>query len=175
MARDSREAQDLAITFAAAARVSLALGRLEEAKGLVVELARMTQIRSDPYYVALLPELVRTALALAEQELAARLLEGVSQATPMREHALIACHAELAAAAGEHARAAALFAEAAERWRDFENVPERAYALLGQGRCMLADGDAGGQAPLAEARALFASIGYGPALGASEALALPYA
>ena len=37
-------------------------------------------------------------------------------------------------------RAATLYAEAAARWQEFGNVPERAYALLGQGRCLLALG-----------------------------------
>ena len=40
--------------------------------------------------------------------------------------------------AGDHADAAALYGEAAARWQQFGNVPEHAYALLGQGRCLLA-------------------------------------
>ena len=40
-----------------------------------------------------------------------------------------------------HADAARLYAEAAERWQEFGNVPERAYALLGQGRCLVALGE----------------------------------
>ena len=51
------------------------------------------------------------------------------------------------------------------------NVPERAYALLGQGRCRLALGDVGSEAPLTEARDLFASMGYKqPALAETEEL-----
>ena len=44
--------------------------------------------------------------------------------------------AQLAEAAGDHAAAALLYEEAAERWQQFGHVPERAYALLGQGRCL---------------------------------------
>ena len=63
-----------------------------------------------------------------------------------------------------------LYAEAAERWREFGNVPERAYALLGQGRCLAALGKPDAEAPLAEARDLFASMGYRPALAETDAL-----
>ena len=70
----------------------------------------------------------------------------------------------------KHAEAAALYAEAAERWREFGNVPERAYALLGQGRCLAALGQPEAQEPLREARELFASMGYRPALAETDAL-----
>ena len=63
-----------------------------------------------------------------------------------------------------------LYAEAAERWRAFGNVPERAYALLGQGRCLAALGDPEAEGPLREAHELFASMGYKPALAETEAL-----
>ena len=96
--------------------------------------------------------------------------DGVEPRTPLAEHALCACRAQLAEAAGEHAEAAALYAEAAERWREFGNVPERAYALLGQGRCLRALGEPEAEEPLREARELFASMGYKPALAETEAL-----
>jgi hypothetical protein len=49
-------------------------------------------------------------------------------------------------------------------------MPERAYALLGRGRCLAALGDPEAGAPLREARKLFASMGYKPALAETEAL-----
>jgi hypothetical protein len=49
-------------------------------------------------------------------------------------------------------------------------VPERAYALLGQGRCLLALGNPGAERLLREARDLFASTGYNPALVETELL-----
>ena len=63
-----------------------------------------------------------------------------------------------------------LYAEAAERWREFGNVPERAYALLGQGRCLAALRKPEAQKPLREARELFAAMGYKPALAETIAL-----
>ena len=69
-----------------------------------------------------------------------------------------------------HADAARLYREAGERWQQFGNLPERAYALLGQGRCLRALGDASAEVPLAEARDLLASMGYKPALAETEKL-----
>ncbi len=76
----------------------------------------------------------------------------------------------LAEAAGDSTEAARLYAEAAERWRDFGSVPERAYALLGRGRCLVALGRPAAEEPLREARELFAPLGYKPALAECEAL-----
>jgi hypothetical protein len=172
-ARESGEPQDRAMAFAAGTRFLLAQGRAREARALLVELEHAPGTRADPYYASLLPELLRSALALGDADLAVRLVDGVEPRTPLVAHALMACRAQLADAAGEHPEAARLYAEAAERWREFGNVPERAYALLGQGRCLAALGRRGAEAPLREARELFASIGYEPALAETKALLGP--
>jgi tetratricopeptide (TPR) repeat protein len=170
-ARESGDPQDYALTFAAGARLLVASGRPQQATALLVELEQVVGVRSDPYYAYSLPDLVRTAHALGQPQLAARLVDGVQPVTPIFGHALSACRAQLAEAAGDLPRAAALYADAATRWKEFGNMPERAYALLGQARCTLALGHAGADAPLADARALFASMGYKPALDESESLA----
>ena len=158
------------MAIAAGARLLSDQGRLSEAKALLVELAEPTEIRLDPYYVTALPELVRTALALGEPELAARLLEGAEGRTPLAADALTVCRAQLAEAGGDYSEAASVYAEAAARWLDFGNVPERAYALLGQGRCLTALGQPEAREPLGQARELFASMGYRPALADTDAL-----
>ena len=56
------------------------------------------------------------------------------------------------------------------RWRQFGDVPELAYALLGQGRSLVALGTRGADGPLSEARELFTAMGYAPALNEAEAL-----
>jgi hypothetical protein len=84
--------------------------------------------------------------------------------------ALSVCRAQLAEASGDKADAAALYAEAAERWREFGNVPERAYALLGQGRCLTALGKSEAEGPLREGRELFASMGFTPAVAEVDGL-----
>jgi hypothetical protein len=63
-----------------------------------------------------------------------------------------------------------LYAESATRWQEFGNVPERTYALLGQGRCLTAVGSPDAAEPLREARELFASMGYKPAVAETDEL-----
>ena len=168
-ARESGEPQIIAMSFADAARLLLAQGHRQQANALLSELDQVSGILADPYYAAALPECVRTALALEQPELADRLVEGVQPRTPLAQHALAACRAQLAEAARDHAQAAALYAQAAEGYREFGNMPERAYALLGQGRSLLALGQPA-ELPLAQARELFSSMSYKPALAETEAL-----
>src|SRR6266508_6395248 len=157
-----------ALVFAAAARLLLAQGHRARASALLVELEKIVGIRADPYYASVLPELVRTAVALRQPELANRLVDGVEPRTPPFEHALCAARAQLAEAAGGEAEAAPLYAEAGERWLEFGNMPERAYALLGQGRCLAILGKPEAEESLREARELFASMGYKPALAETD-------
>jgi hypothetical protein len=169
-AREAGEPQVCALAFGAASRLLLAQGNAQQAEALVVELAQVTGIRADPYYGALLPELVRIARAVGNAELAARLVDGVEPRTPLVAHALCACRAQVAEAEGDRGEAAALYAEAAQRWQEFGDVPERAYALLGQGRCLVALEDPAAEQPLRQAAELFSSMGYKPALAETEAL-----
>jgi tetratricopeptide (TPR) repeat protein len=169
-ARESGEPQIYAVAFTAAAALLLARRRSREARALLSELEQVAGTRADPYYASMLPELVRAAHALGDLALAARLADGVEPRTPLFEHALTACHARLAEATGDHAEAAELYGEAAARWQEFGNVPERAYALLGRGRCLAELGQTGAEAPLRQAHRLFAAMGYKPALAETEAL-----
>jgi len=168
-ARETREPQLSALGFVAAAQV-FAQSRPEQAKTLLAELKHTPQIHQERYYISLLPESVRCALDIGDTQLGARLVEGVEPRTPLYEHSLHAARAQLAEASGETTEAAKLYAEAAESWNGFENVPECARALLGLGRCLLTLGDAGAEVPLAEARDLFTSIGYQPALNETQEL-----
>jgi hypothetical protein len=160
----------MALAFTAAVQLELARGHNEGAATLFAELDRTTGVRADPYYGAVLPELVRCALTLGDPALAARLTAGVEPRTPLQQHALAACGAALLEAAGDHATAATAYADAAMRWRHFGAVPEVASALLGQGRCLVALGSSRGDGPLGEARELFALMGYAPAVSEVDAL-----
>jgi hypothetical protein len=157
-----------ALAPTAAAR--LAAAAPEQARALLAEVEQTPGARETPYYARQLAAMLRTALAAGDPELARRLAEGLEPLFPLREHALCAARAQLAEAAGDHADAATLYAEAAIRWHEFGNVPERAHALLGQGRCLLALGDSAAEQPLHQAAELFSSMGYHPALAATEAL-----
>jgi hypothetical protein len=148
----------------------VAHGSFDEARALLLELEQTSGVRGDLTFAASLPELVRCGLAVGDPALAARLADGVLPRTPLHEHALCAARAQLAEAGGEHARAATLYAEAAGRWREFGEVSECAYALLGHGRCLFSVGRSAARVPLATARELFASLGYKPALAETDAL-----
>jgi len=169
-ARTSGQAEVIVLALAAAADARLAAAKGEQARALLVELEQSPGARETPYYARQLAAMQRTALAGGDPELAARLAEGLEPLFPLSEHALCAASAQLAEHAGDHAKAATLYAEAAGRWKEFGHVPERAFALLGQGRCLLAVGEPGAEVPLAEARELFASMGYRPARTQTDAL-----
>ncbi len=142
----------------------------EQARALLAELEQTPGGRHTSPYSRQLAAMVRTALAAGDPDLAQRLTEGLEPRYPLREHALCAARGQLAEHAGKHADAAALYADAAARWQEFGNVPERAYALLGQGRCLVALGDPAAEQPLREAAQLFSSMGYRPALTETNAL-----
>jgi hypothetical protein len=152
-----------ALTCAAVAVADEAPNR---ARTLLTELEQGVGIHRTPYYARQLPGIVRTALATGDDALAERFAEGLE----LDRHAVCAARAQLAEHAGKHARARDLYADSATRWQEFGNVPERAYALLGQGRCLLVLGEPGVEEPLREAQELFASMGYKPALAETEAL-----
>jgi hypothetical protein len=114
--------------------------------------------------------MIRTALASGCTDVVERLLTEFEPRYPLEEHALGAVRAQLAEHAGDHALAAAVYAEAADRWAGFGNVHERAYALLGQGRCLVTLGEPGAEHPLRVAHKLFESMGYQPALSETDAL-----
>jgi tetratricopeptide (TPR) repeat protein len=169
-ARDSGQPQIMTMAVAAAASLLRVQGQPEQARLLLEELDRIEASRTDPVFAGMLPALVRSAVALGRSDLAASLIHGVPPLPPRQQHALASSQAQLAEVTGNSAEAATLYADAARQWHEFGNVPERAYALLGQGRCLRALGDPEAEQPLTEAREMFASIGYKPALAETEAL-----
>jgi hypothetical protein len=168
-ARTIGAANAIVLGLAAAASGALTAEAPEQACVLLAELKQAAGTR-ELNYARQLAAMVRTALAAGDLALAKRLADGLEPRYPLDEHALCAARATLAEGIGNHADAATLYAEAAARWQEFGNVPERAYALLGQGRCLLALGRPGAEQPLREARGLFAAMGYKPALAETEAL-----
>ena len=167
-ARDMGLAGFIAVAFAAAAQLLLAQRQPEQAQTLLHELDQLTAVRTE--LGSVLPALLRVALALDDQTVAEQLATGIKPVTPLHEHALASAHAQLAEAAGDHSAAAQLYQQAAEHWRQFGNIPERAYALLGQGRCLATLGKPEAEAALREARDLFTTLAYQPALAESRAL-----
>jgi len=164
-ARASGIPSELPLATIAAAQTLLAGGQPGASKALLDELPPISG--ED---VGLVPGATRCALALPARELARRLVDDLKPGSPLADCAFFACRAQLTEAAGDYVQAATLYADAADRWRRFGNVPERAYALLGEGRCLTALGKPEAEMPLREARELFASMGYRPALAETDAL-----
>ncbi len=133
-------------------------GRIAEARELLSEVA------DDPghdhaEYCHHLPRLARAAFTVEDDDLLVRLAAGVPDVLPRQQHALVVVEAIQAERAGNHARAAALYADAADRWEQFTELIEQAHALLGQGRCLTTLGHPGADMPLRQARALFDQMG----------------
>ena len=115
--------------------------------------------------------MVRTALTTANPELAERVVTGFDARDPLAQHALTSANAALAEARGHHRAAAERYADAAQRWRTFGVVPEQAFALLGEGRCLIALGHLTEAAqPLSLARDIFQELQAAPALAETDAL-----
>jgi hypothetical protein len=74
-------------------------------------------------------------------------------------HGLLSARAALAEAGGALEEAARRYDEAAAAWAGYGHRLERARALLGAGRCLLALGRPDGQRRLEDARAALAALG----------------
>jgi class 3 adenylate cyclase/tetratricopeptide (TPR) repeat protein len=169
-ARESGGSEDIVVAFAAAAAALLATGEPGRALGLLGEAADWPHVREASVYPACLPEMVRTAAAAGDLDLAGRLAAGLAPRFAYRQHALCAAAAVLAESRGRTAEAAGMYREAAERWRRFGIVPERAHALLGRARCLAVLGRPGAARPAREARRLFTGLGAAPLVAAADAL-----
>jgi class 3 adenylate cyclase/tetratricopeptide (TPR) repeat protein len=160
----------IAGTLANAALVYHSAGQPDNARAVLLELVELPNAAA-PNYADSLREMVSTAVAIDDLALAKRLLHRVEYNYPLAEHARCASRAVLAEATGDVAEAAILYAEAAGRWERFGVLPEQAFALLGQGRCLLALGR-GSEAiePIRRAREVFAALDARPRLGESDTL-----
>ena len=119
-------------------------------------------------------ELQRVAVAIDRPEFVERLADVYVNATPYGEHVHVHAAAAIAEVRGDFAAAASGYGAAAARWEDFGVVTERAFAMLGQGRCMIALGDVqAATAALTNAREIFAALRAAPALAEVDALIDP--
>jgi class 3 adenylate cyclase/tetratricopeptide (TPR) repeat protein len=157
--------------LSAAASARAALGQHDHAASLLAEIETTPGRRESADYAPSLPRAVRTALTIGNPELAERLAAGVEPRTPYDEHALAAVNAALAEANGDLAAAAEGYADAAKRWQAFGVVPEQAFALLGQGRCLVQLGRTSEATPvLQQAREIFIRLQAAPALAETDQL-----
>jgi len=170
-AREAGARDWLIMGLASAALVYQTLGDPGTAVALLSEIESTPANRWDANYAAYLPTMVRTALAAGDPALANRLVTGFEARHPYGTHALITANAALAEARGDLAGAAEAYLDAAGRWERFGVVPEQAFALLGQGRCLVGLRRPAEALPvLHEARHLFERLGAAPALAETDAL-----
>ena len=141
-----------------------ALGQHARAAVLLTEIDATPGSHQNEGYAAVLPAMVRAALATGNPELAHRLTTGVEPQSPYHEHALTTATAALAEAHGNHHVAARGYDDAARRWGAFGVMPEQAFALLGQGRCLLALHDPTADQSLRHARELFQGLQAQPSI-----------
>jgi tetratricopeptide (TPR) repeat protein len=152
LVREIGIAQVVGPALPAAAAVAVARGEREGARALLREFAERGEA-SPGLLVWHFGDAVRAAAAIGEGVLAEKLVAIIDPVLARDANAVLGARAILAEAAGETARAAELYCEAAERWGTYGSVIERAYTLAGLGRCA-ADNDAS-----AEARRIFSSLG----------------
>jgi hypothetical protein len=170
-ARELGESQYLGGLLALAAIARTAVGEAPAAAPLLTELEQVPNVRHTLDYLRSLPDLVRVATAAGEPDLGARLADGLEPVYQLDQHALVTARALLAEHHGQHVEAAVLFADAASRWQQFHMPWERAQALLGHGRCLLALGQpADATQPLHAAREILAALGARPALTDTDRL-----
>jgi tetratricopeptide (TPR) repeat protein len=169
--RGTRSAELSVIGLGSSALARLGIGQDDRAAVLLAEVEVTAGARETQYYAVFLPAMVRIALSLGDQELAERLVSGLEPRYPYAEHVLVAANASLTEAHGDLQAAVDAYADAATRWERFGVVPEQAFALLGQGRSLVALGRATEARPiLARARGIFARLEAAPALAEVDAL-----
>jgi tetratricopeptide (TPR) repeat protein len=162
--RKSGGVEDLVAGLGCAALAYGAAADHEAVRGLLAEIDTVPNARESPPWAAYLPGLVRLAIWAGELSLAERLPAGMEPMFAYREHALAACRAALAEAAGRIAEAAEGYGEATARWAGFGVVPERAFALLGQGRCLVTLNRPEAHPTLLSARDVFLDLKADPAV-----------
>jgi class 3 adenylate cyclase/tetratricopeptide (TPR) repeat protein len=152
-ARESGDPQVVVPGLSVAALVAWMRGDHTQGLANVVELEELTRTSSAwRGYCLLWP--TRIAAAAGRLELVDAFLES-RPAPGWHAGARSGARAALAEARGELEEAAGRYREAAERWEAHGSVVERAYALLGLGRC----GDVNA---LDESEAIFARLGASP-------------
>jgi class 3 adenylate cyclase/tetratricopeptide (TPR) repeat protein len=170
-ARELEIPDEVIIGLGSAALARAWLGQDEATASLLVRIEMTPGTRETLNYATYLPSLVRAALGIADVVLAERLVSGLEPRYPYTEHALIAANAALTEAHGDLEAAAEGYADAADRWERFGVVPEQAFALLGQGRCLLGLSRPTEAAPvLQHAREIFERLQAAPALAETDAL-----
>jgi tetratricopeptide (TPR) repeat protein len=137
---------------------------------LLEEFVRETREHAS-FRLEFLPDAARVLAAAGRGDRLASLVAGEPHTPNVRTRtALATARAVAAEAAGDLQGAAERYGACAAAWLAYGSIPERAHALLGEGRCRLALGQAGGAELLREARGVFLDLGAAPSVGAVDDL-----
>ncbi|MFN2488509.1 MAG: AAA family ATPase [Actinomycetota bacterium] len=163
LARQIGDLQVLVPALTAAAVVRACVGDRRATQQLVKEFSEATPGRIG-WRARRLPEMVRALVGTGYHETAKQLLVSESDVHMTRDrHSAVTAHAIVAEAEERIDEAHGLYIQAVQRWRDYGNVPEEGYALLGAGRCLMAMGRRDDAIePLQKARAIFTRLGAVP-------------
>jgi class 3 adenylate cyclase/tetratricopeptide (TPR) repeat protein len=170
-ARAIDDLQMLVPALAVAAAVAQAAGEHAAARGLVEEVQRVVGDRGGGrwYLGQHIADLVRVCVALGQRATAEALAAQAHDGVARNRHALLAARAVLAEGSGALDQAAVRYEEAAAHWADYGHQLERARALLGAGRCLLALGRSESQLRLEDARTVLARLDARPLLAEADA------
>ncbi len=171
VARESGDAHMFVDSLSTVAVARASLGRSQSAVDLLTEVGDAPGSKVNQYFAIMLPSLARLLLDHGDHHLAEGLTRGFEPRHAYAEHALVAAAAALAEGRGQQDVAAVTYAEAAKRWEVFGVVTERAFALLGQGRCLVSLGrDDEAELVLVRAKEIFEQLEAAPALAEIQAL-----
>jgi class 3 adenylate cyclase/tetratricopeptide (TPR) repeat protein len=171
VARGAQQPDILVTCLSASAEARGALAEYPVAAAHLSAIEAAAEAEAVAPYAAFLGAMVRVAVMAGDASLGERLADLLEPRSPHAEDARVAAEAILAEARNDLARAADAYREAAGRWGRFGVVPERAYALLGEARCLM-QLSRGGEAiqPLHEAHQIFQRLEAAPALAQVEVL-----
>jgi tetratricopeptide (TPR) repeat protein len=170
-ARSIDDLQLLVPALATAAAVEQAAGEHTAARALAEEAQRVVGDRGGGrwYLGQHVADLVRVCVAVGQRATAEALAAQADDGVARNRYGLLAARAALAEADGALEEAVLRYDEAAARWADYGHQLERAQALLGAGRCLLALGRPDGRVQLQSARTLLTTFNAGPLLAEVDA------
>jgi class 3 adenylate cyclase/tetratricopeptide (TPR) repeat protein len=165
-AREAKDLQVLVPALATSAALAVAAGQLASAEALAREVEEITREGAAGMRARHLPELVSIALVSGASDTAHRLLHANYFDAGRPAHAVVAARAVVAEFNDKPAEALELYEDAAARWSEYGSVLERANALFGAGRALIALGRPHeATARLQEARTLYQDLGATPSVG----------
>ncbi len=162
---------DLIQTLAGMAIGAAASGEGSLAGSSIERLLATVDLRDIEGYAQRLPALVRGSILIGRLDLARRIVDGFDARTPLAHLSIATTRAATSEASGDFPAAADAYRAAARRWEELDVSPELAMAALGQGRTLVAMGDAARAAePLGLAVDVADRCGMVPCAGEARAL-----